>query len=1823
MRARTGLFGAILAVLVMLVALGAGPVASAVAAPTLTMDTSPGGTTTNITTPFFGGSTNDFLDAVVVKIYAGNTASGTPVQTPASETPASGTWGVTASPLAEGTYTAVAEQAELGGLLESTTTSPVTFTIVTASPTVTLNSISSPSKNTKPSFSGEATDTTPVVVHIFNSSNSEVSSAEATNAPGSWNSGSASPALSSGEYHAVATQASSVGNPGGTSNSIKFTVDTTSPTVTLNSISSPSSNTNPSFSGEASDTTAVVIHIFNSSNSEVSSAEATNAPGGWNSGGASPSLSSGQYHAVATQASSLGNPQGVSNTIKFTVSTASPSVTLDSIPSPSNNTTPSFSGEASDTTAVVVHIFNSSNTEVSSAEATNAPGGWNSGGASPSLSSGQYHAVATQASSLGNPQGVSNTIKFTVSTASPGVSLNSITTPSNNTKPSFSGEASDTTPVIVHIYNVFSVEVSSAEATNAPGSWNSGSASPSLSSGQYSAVATQASSLGNPQGVSNTIKFTVETASPTVTLNQPPSPSKDSTPSFTGTASDTEQVTVRIYKGAKAEGGAVSFATASGTGGGWSSGEASPSLSAGEYTAQASQPSSLGNPAGKSNAVTFTVNTSPPTVTLNSIKTPSNNTTPSFTGFASDTETVTIHIYSGSTEVSSATAGGTGGDWSSGGASPALSSGQYSAIATQASSLGNPTGKSNTVSFTVSTAAPTVALSSVKSPSNNTTPSFTGFASDTEQVTIHIYPGSTPTGTEVASAAATGTGGNWSSGQASPALSSGQYTAIATQPSSLGNPGGTSNAVTFTVDTSSPTVSLNAPPSPSKDTTPLFTGTATDSTKVVVHIFDSTNTEVASANTSPGGGAFSTENENSLASGSYTAIATQASSLGNPQGVSNLVSFTVNTAPPTVTLNSPAVRSNNTTPAFTGTGTDHTAVTVEIFKGSKAEGTAVSTASASGTGGGWTSGNAAPALPNGQYTAVAIQSSSLGNPAGRSSSVTFEVDTSAPTVILNQLASPNNVTVPAFSGTGSDTETVTIQVFKGKKAEGTVVASATAPGTGGAWTSGNASPALVSGEYTAIATQPSSLKNKAGVSTPMTFTVETASPKVTLNQLAKPLSNNATPAFTGTATDITPVTVEIFKATAGKPEGAFVATATAGGTGAAWTSAATTPALASGEYSAIARQPSSAHNADGLSKAIVFTVNTAPPTLTLVQPKSPNNNLTPTFTGTATDTTKVVVRILNAAKLEVAKATATPTGSVSPLTFTANNETSLSNGTYTATAAQESSLGNKEGVSNVVTFTVNTLPPTVTLTAPPSPSNSRAPIFSGTASDSTPVTVEIYAGTTATGTPIATATGTPVAGSPTCTAPLPCWTSGPTTPELPKAKRIYTAVATEKSSILGNPTGVSAVIHFIVDPAAPTVSLNAPPARTNNTTPSFTGSAEDNTPVTVEIYAGAGVEGKPKAFSTATATGTGGGWASGPASPALPDGPYTVVSSQYNQTNKEAVGSSQRFTFTVDTVPPHVVLSAPASGSSTSGGSETVSGTAGSEEGDLPHVTVRLYSGNTIGGQAPLQSITVNTIGTTWSATVGGLTPGTYTVRAEQPDTAGNTGVSAPSTFVVNGSLAPAHAPPPPSASFSWFPSSPRAGESVSLVSSSTDPTSAITAFAWDVAGTGAFATGGPGTSTTFAAPGNHLVQLRVTDANGLSSVASATIPVGAPLFTLMQPFPIVRITSTGTRSGVRLRQLGVLAAPGAKITVICKGRACPAKSQSHMASVSRTRSGFIEFRRFERNLPAGVVLEIRVTRAGRVGKYTRFVVRRAKVPVRFDACLDGLLVKPVGCPAR
>jgi major membrane immunogen (membrane-anchored lipoprotein) len=1793
---------------------------------------------TNDATPSLSGAagtaTGDH-STVFVTIYQGGSASGT-VATSGSVSVSGGGWTFNSSHLNDGTYTAQATQEDAAE--NEGASDPVTFTVETSAPEVSLNSVNSPTKDPTPTLTGSAgttgSDESTVSVIIYHGSTvggTTAASGSASVISGKWSFTPSS--LGDGTYTAQASQKDGAGNIG-KSSAVTFIVDVTPPKVTMNGVSSPTKDSTPTLEGgagtAAGDHQTVSLTIYRGSSaggSTAASGSVTQSGGKWSY--TPSSLEDGTYTAQATQIDDAGN-EGESEAVTFIVDAVAPKPTINSVSSPTNDPTPTLGGNAGtasgDSATVSVTIYHGSSVggaTAASGNVTQSGGKWSYTPAS--LEDGTYTAQATQKDNGANT-GESSAVTFIVDTAAPSVSLNTITSPTGDATPTLSGNGGSATgdhgTVLVTIFSGES-QVASGSASIVSGHWSF--ESPHLSDGTYTAKATQTDQAGNT-GNSATRTFTVETTPPTLTLKQPTSPSKDTTPSFTGTASDTEPVTVHIFKGSKAEGTQVSSASASGSGGAFSSGEASPALASGQYTAIATQKSSLGNPEGKSNTVSFEVDTSSPTVTLNPIESPSNNTTPSFSGFGSDKTQVTVQIFKGTKAeglaVSKATATGTGAEWSSGQAGPALTNGQYTAIATQPSALGNPDGVSNTVTFTINTSPPAVTLNQPKTPSNDTTPSFTGTGSDVEPITIRIYSGSKAEGTEVAKAAATGTGTGWSSGPASPPLTSGTYTAIAEQPSSLGNATGKSSAMTFVVDTSSPTVTLGQPPTPSNVTAPSFKGTASATTQVVIHIYEGQKAEgieVSKATATGTGGSWTSGGASpALASGThtYTAVATQESPLGNPAGRSSTVTFVVNTTPPTVTLGSLPVRSNNATPSFKGTASDTEQVIVRVYEGSKAEGTPVSTLTAAVSGGNWEVKAVTP-FANGEYIARAGQKSSLGNAEGMSAPVPFAINTLSPSVIVDQPQTPSNVTTPSFTGTASDTEPVTVRVYKGPKAEGTPVAALSTTLVGKAWKSQSVGTALVNGEYTVIANQKSSFGNPEAISNAPTFIVNTLPPNVKLAPLAKPLSNNTTPKFGGTASDTEPVVVHVYEEP--KPgELKEVSKGSAPVAAGAFTEAAPTPALPQGlhTYVAIATQKSSIGNQEGKSLPVTFEVDTTSPTVKITSPlpDSKSNKLTPEFNGTSSGThasAEVSIKIYEGKPAEarnVSSAKATIAGG-KWTTGPAIPALAIGTHTYTAVATQESLLGNPAGTSEV-TFTVNTEPPAVTLKQPPSPSNSRTPSFEGTASDTTQVIVRVYEGKRPEGKEVSSALATPVAGA---------WTSGPAT--LPTGKHTYTAIAIQESS-LGNAAGKSTAVTFIVDPEAPTVTLNAPQAQSNDTTPSFSGSASNSTQVTVRIYQGARAEGA--AVSSATAGGNGGSWSSGKASPALSDGQYTAQAEQASVLG-EHVGRSREVTFTVDTVSPQVSVTEPANGSSTSGGSQPVKGTAGTAGHDIARVTAQLFSGSTINeGQSPVQAIDVNAVAGAWSTTFGGLAPGTYTVRALQHDEAGNVGVSATKTFVVNPPAAAAVAVKPPGApvaSFSWFPSAPRVGESVSLVSSSTDAGSPIVSFAWDVAGTGAFAAGGSGMSTTFSTQGNHVVQLRVTDANGVSAVSTQTIPVGAAPLTLMQPFPVVRITSSATRSGVRLTLLGVLASPGSRITVQCKGRACPAKAQSHIAAAHKPRTLFVEFRRFQRPLAAGVTLEIRVSKPGAIGKYTRFVVRRGKRPVRFDACLAGTAVKPIGCP--
>ncbi|TML08996.1 MAG: hypothetical protein E6G39_17000, partial [Actinobacteria bacterium] len=428
----------------------------------------------------------------------------------------------------------------------------------------------------------------------------------------------------------------------------------------------------------------------------------------------------------------------------------------------------------------------------------------------------------------------------------------------------------------------------------------------------------------------------------------------------------------------------------------------------------------------------------------------------------------------------------------------------------------------------------------------------------------------------------------------------------------------------------------------------------------------------------------------------------------------------VDTNAPTLTLTSPTTPSNNTSPTFTGTASDTTTVTVSIYKGSTVGGSSFTTASAVPVAGAWTSGAPVRALPEGTYSAVAKQPSSIGNQAGVSPSVKFVVDTKAPALSINQLSHQQFKTFPELSGTagkeGGDLPTVLVKIYKGSVPGGQVAIEKSVAASGGAWSFAS-STNLVDGPYTAVATESDEAGNVA-TSAPVTFTLDIEPPALSLEGPAQQQSNNTEPSFSGTTSDPTPITVDVYLLESGGKKRLY---ATAGATpaGGTWKSGALSQPLGQGHhtYTATATQTDEAGNTASAGPTPPFVVDTQAPTVTLDPPRSPTNNTTPSFSGIASERTTVTIRIYNAGSGQLAAQTsAAGTGS----SWTSGAATpALADGRYWVVASQESAFGNHAGETERTPLTVDTVSPHVTL-EPPSSGSGTSEQVRGSADASDP-----------------------------------------------------------------------------------------------------------------------------------------------------------------------------------------------------------------------------------------------------------------------------------------------------------------------------------------------------------------------------------------------------------------------------------------------------------------------------------------------------------------------
>jgi hypothetical protein len=905
-------------------------------------------------------------------------------------------------------------------------------------------------------------------------------------------------------------------------------------------------------------------------------------------------------------------------------------------------------------------------------------------------------------------------------------------------------------------------------------------------------------------------------------------------------------------------------------------------------------------------------------------------------------------------------------------------------------------------------------------------------------------------------------------------------------------------------------------------------------------------------------------------------------------------------------------------PLFQGTSDDPSdSVQLQIYAGASSSGTPLQTATVPTPvelGPESAIWEVAPesALTPGEYTAVAEQTNVFSE-RGESAPVTFTVD-ETPVVSVNAISSPTNDPTPTLSGAASsgpgDETAIEVTVYAGESAGGTVAASEVVSRTGSTWEYTPSAP-LAEGEYTVRATEEDEA-GEVGESAPMTFAVDTTAPNVSMEPVSSPTGSE--PTLTGgagvAAGDEAGVALYIYPGSVAG--GTPVAKTVVPAEGATWSYTLTSP-LAEGTYTAVAFQRDDAGNV-GESAEVTFAVVTKGPAVSIDPVASPTTDSTPPLAGSAgsgaLDDATVSVNVYEGSSTSGRLvASGTPAVLGSSWSYT---PPPLKDGTYTAQATQEDHLHNV-GRSAPVTFTIDAPLPQVAIASPTGKSIQHAtePTISGTASETTPVTVRIYAGSTTSGALEETLSATVESGA---------WTATALT-EL--ANGSYTVQA-EEVDPAGNVGKSSPVTFAIASQLTLETAAFEKPGRSgpvSGPTPSFEGEAlsggGDAQKVVVEVSRD--VDGTWSVEREISVQRSGARWSTGPVE-ALESGDYAVQVEQQNARHEpETTGE---FQFTVDATAPQVTLTSPSNDSSTYSSSQAVGGAAGSEEGDNGRVTIHLYTGSSASG-APSQTIDAEATGPTWTAAFAGLEPGTYTAIAEQEDDVGNVGHSEAVTFTV---LAPpvSVAPSAPVASFTWFPTAPHTGETVSLISTSTDASSAIASFGWALAGNDIFNAGGSTVSTSFSTPGSHVVQLHVLDANGQSSTVSETIPVSAAVIPLMQPFPVVHVAGSFSSSGAKIGVLTVLAPVGATVRVTCKGRGCPRKGERVQAVAgkrSTASSVLIRFPRFERSLRTGAVLEVWISDAGEIGKFTRFVIRRDRPPIRTDLCLDPTGTAPLECP--
>ncbi|QPV60014.1 BapA prefix-like domain-containing protein [Acinetobacter seifertii] len=1228
---------------------------------------------------------------------------------------------------------------------------PGSAVVDTIAPTVAVTTALT--NDSTPALTGTVNDPTAKVVVTVDGVNYPATN----NGDGTWTlADNTLPTLTDGPHTITVTATDPAGNVG-TTNAV-VTVDTTAPNAP---VIDPINASNP-VTGTAEPGSTVKVTFPDGSTATV----VAGPDGKWtvpNPG----DLTDGQT-VTATATDPAGNPSLPGSAV---VDAVAPTVTVTT--ALTNDSTPALTGTVNDPTAKVVVTVDGVNYPATN----NGNGTWTlADNTLPTLTDGPHTITVTATDPAGNV-GTTNAV-VTVDTTAPVVALNDVL--SNDSTPALTGTVTDPTATVVVTVD----GVNYPATNNGDGTWTlADNTLPVLADGPHTVTVTATDPAGNV-GTTNAV-VTVDTTAPVVALNDVLS--NDSTPALTGTVTDPTATVVVTVDG-------VNYPATNNGDGTWTLADNTlPALTDGPHTITVTATDPAGN-VGTGSAV-LTVDTTAPNAPVID---PINASNP-VTGTAEPGSTVKVTFPDGSTATVVA---GPDGKWTV--PNPGdLTDGQ-TVTATATDPAGNPSLPGSAV---VDAIAPTVAVTTALT--NDSTPALTGTVNDpTAKVVVTVDGVNYP---------ATNNGdGTWTlADNTLPTLTDGPHTITVTATDPAGNVG-TTNAV-VTVDTTAP----NAPVIDPINASNPVTGTAEPGSTVKVTFPDgSTATVVAGPD-----GKWTVPNPGDLTDG-QTVTATATDPAGNPSLPGSAV---VDAVAPTVTVTT--ALTNDSTPALTGTVNDPTAKVVVTVDG-------VNYPATNNGNGTWTlADNTLPTLTDGPHTITVTATDPAGNVGTTNAVVT--VDTTAPVVALNDVLS--NDSTPALTGTVTDPTATVVVTVDG------VNYPATNNGDG-TWTlADNTLPVLADGPHTVTVTATDPAGNVG--TTNAVVTVDTTAPVVALNDV---LSNDSTPALTGTVTDPTATVVVTVDGVN------YPATNNGDGT---WTLADNTlPTLTDGPHTITVTATDPAGNV-GTGSA-VLTVDTTAPVVALNDVLS--NDSTPALTGTVTDPTATVVVTVDGVNYP-----ATNNGD-GTWTLADNTLPVLVDGPHTVTVTATDPAGNV-GTTNAV-VTVDTTAPVVALNDVLS--NDSTPALTGTVTDPTATVVVTVDGVNYPATNNGDGTWTLADNT------LPVLADGPHT---------VTVTATDPAGNVGTGSAV-----LTVDTTAPVVALND--VLTNDSTPTLTGTVTDPTATVVVTVDGVNYP--------ATNNGDGTWTLADNTLPVLADGPHTVTVTATDPAGNVGTDSA---VLTIDTIPANLL----------------------------------------------------------------------------------------------------------------------------------------------------------------------------------------------------------------------------------------------------------------------------------------------------------------------------